>query len=38
MYIYIYTERERYHLSNTTCLTFVFFTSGEYCSKVDEPY
>ena len=26
------------HLSNTTCLTHVFFKSGESCCKLDRPY
>ena len=25
-------------MSNTACLTHVFFKSGEYCSKFNEPY
>ena len=29
MYIYIYT-----HLSNTACLTQVFFKRGEYCGRL----
>ena len=26
------------HLSNTTCLTQVFFKSGEWCSELNQPY
>ena len=26
------------HNTNTTCITRAFFKSGEYCSKVNQPY
>ena len=36
--MWVPTWPQGYHLSNTACLTHMFFKSGEQCCKFNQPY